>query len=202
MTHDHVALVLAAGGSRRLGRPKQLLTRDGETLVHRAVRLAAETQPLRVLVIVGAHLEEIRAQLGDLDCEVVANPDWARGLASSLRVAAMQLRDDTSPVLILGCDQPALEAVHLRHLLQGAAQVSSRCAATRHRDDAPGIPAVVSPELFAAITRLRGDRGLGTQLAQLPRDALSLLDAASLSFDIDTPDDLRVAIARHLCDPT
>ena len=52
MTSAHDAVVLAAGGSRRLGQPKQLLTRDGETLVHRGVRLAMETAPRRLLVIV------------------------------------------------------------------------------------------------------------------------------------------------------
>jgi molybdenum cofactor cytidylyltransferase len=196
----HVAVVLAAGGSQRLGRPKQLLTRDGETLVHRTVRLAAGTTPQRLLVVLGAHGDVIRLQLDDLACEVVWNPDWSDGLASSLRLAASALRGDTSPVLILGCDQPALEAAHLQHLLQGAAQAPSHCAATRHRD-APGIPVVASPELFAVTTQLRGDRGLGAHLAQLPPGSLSLLDAPLLSLDIDTAEDLRAAVARGLCDP-
>ncbi|HEY0503355.1 MAG TPA: nucleotidyltransferase family protein [Lysobacter sp.] len=193
-------MVLAAGGSQRLGRPKQLLTRDGETLVHRAVRLAAATHPRRLLVVLGAHEETIRTQLGDLDCEVVSNSDWSEGLAGSLRLAAMQLRDNICPVLILGCDQPALEAAHLQQLLQGAAQAHSRCAATWHRD-APGIPVVASAELFAAAAQLHGDRGLGAHLAQLPAGSLSLLDAPSLSLDIDTAEDLRAAIDRGLCDP-
>lgn len=200
VTGDHVAVVLAAGGSRRLGQPKQLLTRDGETLVHRAVRLAAGTAPQRLLVVLGAHEEAVRAQLGDLDCEFVSNPDWIDGLAGSLRVAATALRNNTRPVLILGCDQPALEAAHLQQLLDGAAHAPSRCAATLHHD-APGIPVVVSADLFAATAQLRGDRGFGAHLAQLPPGSLSLLDAPRLSLDIDTADELRAAIDRGLCDP-
>jgi len=71
----HVAIVLAAGGSRRLGRPKQLLTRDGETLVHRAVRLASATQPQRLLLVIGAHAVEMREAVADLAVEILVNND-------------------------------------------------------------------------------------------------------------------------------
>ena len=90
----HVAVVLAAGGSRRLGQPKQLLKRDGETLVHRAVRLALETKPQRVLLVVGGHAQAMRDAVADLDVEVVMNTGWEEGLASSVRVAAAALAGD------------------------------------------------------------------------------------------------------------
>ena len=84
----HVAVVLAAGGSRRLGQPKQLLKRDGETLVHRAVRLALETKPQRVLLVVGGHAQAMRDAVADLEVEVVMNAGWEEGLASSVRAAS------------------------------------------------------------------------------------------------------------------
>ena len=199
MRAAHVAVVLAAGGSRRLGRPKQLLTRDGETLVHRAARLAHETSPQRLLVIVGAHRDEVAAALSGLACEVVFNPAWERGLAGSLHAAAVALAGDEGAVLIAGCDQPALTHAHLQALLDGAAAASSRCAATLH-DGLPGIPAAVPRMLLSQAPTLDGDRGLGAQLRALSREAVFALDAPELGFDLDTEDDVHAAIARGWLD--
>lgn len=195
----HVAVVLAAGGSRRLGRPKQLLARDGETLVHRAARLALETSPRRLLVVVGAHRDRVAAALSDLGCEIVPNPAWEQGLAASLRAAAVALAGNGGAVLVAGCDQPALKAAHLQALLAGAAGAASGCAATRH-GDAPGIPAVVPQKLLSEARSLASDRGLGPRLRALPRGDIALLDAPELALDIDTEDDLRAAIARGWLD--
>lgn len=199
MTAAHAAVVLAAGGSRRLGRAKQLLMRDGETLVRRAVRLCAETSPSRLRVVLGAYRDEIERALVGIDCEFVVNDGWEQGLASSLKAASASLLEHPGPVLIVGCDQPALEAGHLRRLLDGAAMAESGCAATLHKG-AAGIPAVVTSELLADADRLRGDRGLGVQLRELPADSLWKLVAPELEFDIDDDDGLRIAIERGWVD--
>jgi molybdenum cofactor cytidylyltransferase len=201
MTHGpnaHAAIVLAAGGSRRLGRPKQLLTRDGETLLHRAVRLAAATQPHRLLLVVGAYAEVMRAAVAGLEVEILVNPDWQEGLASSLRMAVGAV-DETEPGLILGCDQPALELPHLQGLLAGAAGSASGCAATRHAG-APGIPVVVSAALMRQVRGLQGDSGLRKALQTLPARSLFLLEADELQFDLDTAAEVEKAIADGLVD--
>ncbi|TWI01660.1 molybdenum cofactor cytidylyltransferase [Luteimonas cucumeris] len=199
MTDPHIALVLAAGGSTRLGRPKQLLTRDGETLVHRTARLASETGASRVLVVVGAAREAIEAELRDMTCELIVNPDWQQGLASSLRAAAPRVLASRLKVLIAGCDQPALEAAHLRALLEGASAMSSRCAAT-HYDDALGVPAVIPWDWFERM-ELQGDRGFGTRLRELQAGSLFVLESPALALDIDTQDDIDAAIATGWLDP-
>ena len=86
-----VAVVLAAGGSTRLGRPKQLLTREGETLVHRAARLALASGASRVLVVVGAKADDVARAVSDLTVECVVNAQWRTGLAGSVRIAAEAL---------------------------------------------------------------------------------------------------------------
>jgi molybdenum cofactor cytidylyltransferase len=196
---SHAAVVLAAGGSRRLGRPKQLLTRDGETLVHRAARLAHETSPQRLLVIVGAHRDAVVAALSGIACEVVFNPEWERGLAGSVHAAAAVLAGHDGAVLIVGCDQPALTHSHLQALLDGAAMAASHCAATLH-DGLPGIPAVVPCALLSQASMPDNDRGLGAQLRELPHAAIFTFDAPELGFDLDTEDDVRTAIARDWLD--
>lgn len=196
----HAAVVLAAGGSARLGRPKQLLTRAGETLVHRAVRLAAATRPTRLLVVAGARHPTIAAAVADLDCEVVWNADWANGLSSSLRCAAQALHDHHGPVLLLGCDQPALAAEHLQRLLQLAARRASGCAATVHGAGV-GSPAVVTAAVLRG-AELAGDHGLGRHLNALPGGAVSRMDAPELQFDINTEADVLLAIERGWLDPS
>lgn len=199
-SNPHVAIVLAAGGSRRLGMPKQLLRRAGETLVHRAVRLTSATQPQRLLVVAGAHADEVREAVADLCVDILINDEWQEGLASSLRVAVGALGEDEASALILGCDQPALEQIHLQRLLAGAAASSSGCAATRH-GSVPGVPAVVRAAVLGEARDLHGDRGLRGSLQRLPSDSLFLLEAVELEFDLDTPADVEKAIIDGLLDP-
>jgi len=198
MSGDHVAVVLAAGGSSRLGRPKQLLTRDGETLVHRAVRLASETSPSRLLVVVGESADAVVPELDGADCEVVFNAQWREGLASSLQAATRLLLAFDGPLLVLGCDQPALELRHLEALLDGAKAVPSGISASGY-GHVQGVPAVV-PCTWIRHREPRGDRGLGHLLRALPVGALAMIDAPALGFDIDTPQDATDAVARGWLD--
>ncbi|TQD50628.1 nucleotidyltransferase family protein [Lysobacter aestuarii] len=200
MSGAHLAIVLAAGGSQRLGRPKALLTRDGETLVHRVARLALESGPSRACVVVGAQADAVTDAVRDLPCRVVLNPDWREGMGGSLRRAGDAFASAGVPVLVLACDQPALALGHLQALLDGAARSSSGCAATRH-GDAIGIPAVVPGEWFAGPARPAGDAGFARALRALPVEARAILDAPELLLNLDTADDVREAVARGWLDP-
>jgi molybdenum cofactor cytidylyltransferase len=196
----HLAIVLAAGGSTRLGRPKQLLTRGGETLVHRAARLASETSPERLLVVIGAERDGIERSLHDISCELIHNPQWREGLGTSLRAAAYAIAArPQAPVLVLGCDQPALEPRHLQALLAGAQTAPSRCTATVHGDRF-GVPAVVPGDWFAHADELTGDRGFGARLSLLGPGSICALQAPELGLDIDTVGDLREAVSRQWLD--
>jgi len=199
MKRSHAVVVLAAGGSTRLGQAKQLLTIDGETLVHRAVRLADETEPVQTVVVTGADTDDIAVAIRDLDCHEVANPDWNAGMAGSLRAAGRALTADAARILILVCDQPALQRRHLDALLDGAVGSSSGCAATRH-DGVLGVPAVVPRHWFQS-TDVAGDAGFAGRLRALaPADVFGL-DAPELALDIDTPGDLAQARAQGWLDP-
>jgi len=187
-------IVLAGGGSRRLGTPKQLLTRGGETLVHRAVRHAAATHPQRLVVVLGGYCNEVACALADLSCDHLFNPRWREGLASSLHVAAQGMTGHDGPVLVLGCDQPALEATHLQRLLDGANSSASGCAATVH-GTALGSPAVVTRALLQDCGSLYGDQGFGGRLSSLSSGSVWRLDAPELQLDIDDAADQLAAIA-------
>lgn len=185
-------MILAAGGSRRLGRPKQLLTVAGETLVARASRLVAATHPHATVAVIGAYAEHMCGKLSG--AMAVFNPDWATGMASSLRVAAEALAGRTNPVLIVVVDQLALDETHLRNLL--AAHDGSRDTVTAYGDTL-GIPAVLRASTLARASMLQGDTGFR---ALWQDSAPVTIRADALAEDIDTERDVTSAVAEGRLD--
>lgn len=192
----HVAVVFAAGGSTRLGTPKQLLVRDGETLVHRAARLACGSGATRVLVVTGCGADDITDALRGLPVACVHNARWADGLATSVRTAAAALADDAGACLLLGCDQPALAAAHLAALLD-AARAADGIAVSAYAGTT-GVPVVVPVALLRAASPT-GDHGLRDVLRGAGANVARVVDE-DLAFDVDTPAQRDAAIARGWLD--
>jgi CTP:molybdopterin cytidylyltransferase MocA len=192
------AIVLAAGASRRLGQPKQLLMHGGETLIARAIRLANEAGATPVIAVLGAHQERIRAavsfnKVDNLENAIpVVNNDWEQGIATSIHAGLRAVEDcapQASGALILGCDQPRLTAEYLRALLGAfAAQAAPTIVASAYAG-VLGIPAVFPRATFADLLALRGDKGARALLAQ-PLCTLIALPFAGGEVDIDLPADL------------
>jgi molybdenum cofactor cytidylyltransferase len=189
----HDAVILAAGGSLRLGRPKQLLSVAGETLLARASRFVAATRPGKTVAVLGSHAERMCGQLAG--AMAVFNPDWATGMASSLQVAADALAGRTHPVLVVIVDQLALDEAHLWRLL--AAHDESRDTVTAY-GDAMGIPAVLRAATLMRATALEGDMGFRA----LWQDTLpQTVRADAFAEDLDTEVDLAHAVAAGRIDP-
>ncbi|MCS3807502.1 nucleotidyltransferase family protein [Xanthomonas sp. 4461] len=200
MSSDHAALILAAGAGSRLGRSKQLLMRDGEPLLRRAARIALQTAPLRCVVVLGADADRLADVLQGLEVEVLRHADWSSGMGSSLSALRRHVQDDSTlrRSLILGCDQPALEAPHLRALLDEAERATSRCATSGYAG-VRGIPAVVPHTAWADVA-LQGDSGLRALFASLDVQTLGCVSAPALALDVDTPADLAAAQQRGWVD--
>nr|WP_272910727.1 nucleotidyltransferase family protein [Xanthomonas campestris] len=201
VTSDHAALVLAAGAARRLGRSKQLLTRDGEPLVRRAARIALQTAPRRCVVVVGADADLVMEALRGLDVEIVRHAGWADGMGTSLAALRAHVHEDTTlrRSLILGCDQPALDTPHLRSLLEEADLAASGCATSGYAG-VRGIPVVVTHAVWNEVPLL-ADTGLRALFASLDAQTLGCVTAPALALDVDTPADLLAAQARGWIDP-
>jgi CTP:molybdopterin cytidylyltransferase MocA len=180
--------VLAAGGSTRLGIPKQLVLFRGVALAARAVRAARASACEDVAVVVGCHRGEVERAVAGLGAEVLCAEDWSKGLSRSIQLATRWGRERGVAALILAvCDQPLLGAEHIdalarRHRSAGAEVVASSYSGTR------GVPALFAASWFDRLETLQGDRGAGALLRSAGRvDEVGWEDGR---FDIDELEDV------------
>lgn len=189
------AVVLAAGASRRLGEPKQLLrdAHDTAVLAH-VVQAALDGGCAPVIVVLGAASDDVRTVV-PAGAECVENAQWVEGMSTSIRVGVHAVGHATGTgLLLLACDQPAVTAAHVRALLVAHAAHGQRVVS--EYDGVHGIPAVWPREDWDALTALTGDRG-ARGLLRGSEQAIPLADGAR---DLDTPED--VAAWRRLSKPS
>ncbi len=189
------AVVLAAGASSRLGRPKQLLTWRNRYLLEHAIEHADALLTGRVVVVLGAHSEAIQAA-ADLDNVVLAyNPDWREGIASSIRAGVDALPALAEAALLLLCDQPMIGREQLQRLLEAWRNEPSRIVAS-HYNNSVGVPALFPAVYFAALRELRGDRGAKSLLLDR-RQTLIEIPLRQAEWDIDVMDDFNHLNEHH-----
>ena len=185
--------VLAAGASRRLGRPKQLVAVDGQPLLRRQCRVTLDAGIGPVTAVLGCHADACAATIADLPVTIVVNGNWAEGLAASIRTAVGAAADaGAAGVLILHADQYRLTASALRALY--AAWIGSgalgACRA-RHADYA-GPPVILPAACFEAALQLRGDDGARGVLSALPPGSLIDVEMPNATADLDLPGQLEM----------
>jgi len=186
------AIILAAGASTRLGQPKQLVQYKSETLIERAIRIAAESGATPVIVVLGANRDQISSAIDLERATAIFNPHWEQGIASSIHAgleAVERLAPASNGALILPCDQLRLTADHLRGLISAfAAQAEPSIAASTYAG-ALGIPAVFPHAAFPQLLALQGDKGARALLLSPPCPLVSIPFAGG-EIDIDEPADL------------
>jgi CTP:molybdopterin cytidylyltransferase MocA len=182
----HGAIVLAAGASTRLGRPKQLVEVDGEPLLRRVARSALATLPLECVVVLdgGAPFE---ATLAGLDLRIVRIEDGHAGMAASLRAGVAALDARCAGALVAVTDQPALDAGHLDALCATWRAAPTLAVASAYAN-VVGVPALLPRSWFGAVASLSGDVG-ARELLRSRSDVVAIA-APKLARDIDTPRDL------------
>ena len=178
------AAILAAGTSSRLGRPKQLLRLDGQSLIRRIARTVVNAQIERVAVVVGSHAAAIEAELRDLPVEIVVNSAWREGMASSVR-AAVAASGGADALLITPCDLPLLSVKHLRALIEQFERETVPIVASRYNETL-GAPLIIARELWPELLELRGDVGARRVIA---RHESSFIEWPGGAFDVDTRED-------------
>lgn len=184
-------VVLAAGASRRLGTPKQLVSFRGEALVRRAAyaALGAGADPVAVVVRSGDGL--VADALADLPVELVENASAACGMASSILAGVARLgasAPDLGALLLLTCDQPLVDAAYLETLVHAWRRTGRPIAASEY-GGLQGVPVIVSAELLPELLALEGDTGARAVVRRDPARVLAI-PFPDGAIDVDTAADL------------
>jgi molybdenum cofactor cytidylyltransferase len=185
-------LVLAAGGSRRLGRPKQLLPYLGTTLLGNVVATARDCGFDQLIVALGGAAEEVRAHVDLSGAEVILNEEFGAGCSSSIAAAlpAIDPRCDTL-VLMLG-DQPGVKPSAVHSLVEGRGE---RPLAVCRYDDGPGHPFAFGREVFGDLAGLHGDKGVWKLVDARPDDVAAVRVPGAVPLDVDTWEDYQALLA-------
>ena len=184
------AIILAAGGSSRLGQPKQFLVHEGETLIRRAARAAIEGGCAPVVIVGGDENARILREVADLATQVVHHPAWQRGIGTSIRVGLAELRaraPGLNAVVVMVCDQPFVTASLIANLIARHAAHRSLNIACAYADTV-GVPALFTRHFFRRLAALPDDSGARQLLAQWPHRTATI-PFSNGAIDIDTTRD-------------
>jgi molybdenum cofactor cytidylyltransferase len=189
--HNRIAaIILAAGGSRRFGSPKQLAWWNGQTFLERAVDIALASEARPVIVVLGAEAEQCRAVLKDQPVAIVENKNWAIGQSSSMQTGLMALPDNIGSALFLLVDQPKIRGETVDAVIERYRQTMGPVV-WPELDGRRGNPVLFDRALFAELHQVRGDTGGRPLLEAYRRQAerLAVTDHGIL-LDFDHPRDL------------
>lgn len=151
-------IILAAGSSSRLGRPKQLLELDGNTLLQKSITTALEVSK-NVIVVLGANNKLIRSTISNFPIKIVLNEDWETGMSSSIRSGMKAINEsNTQGVLIMLCDQPHVDALLLKKMFSIFERRGQSIIASEYEQKV-GVPAIFDISFFQKLKTLEGKKG-------------------------------------------
>jgi molybdenum cofactor cytidylyltransferase len=187
---DLAIVLLAGGGSSRMGRAKQLLQIDGKPLLARAAQSAADSEFRPIFVVLGAEYEVLAPCVVDLPVTVIINPDWSRGIGTSIRAgveAVLKHEPRVGHLMILLADQPRISANVIRRLWNEHEMFGKEITVSSF-DNSIGPPVIANRSYFAQLLALPDDQGAKSLWKQNPQ-AVHRAQCPEAATDIDTPED-------------
>lgn len=185
-------VVLAAGGSTRMGRPKQLLPWQDTTLLGHATRTALDAAVGPVLVMLGARADECLTTLRGLNVETHVHADWEQGMGSTITAATLEVMrryPSAGALMLTTCDQPHVRAADLVAIDRTWRENDSAIVAATYADIV-GIPVLFRRASYPMLTSLPYESGAGFLLKRLARKGdIDTVPVAGAAWDIDTPQD-------------
>lgn len=184
-------LILAAGASRRLGEPKQLIKYGGTSLIRRIAIESIKAEIGGVTVVTGYEADSIASEISDLNIEVFFNKDWEEGIGASIRNGLehiLKKQPDTNAILITMVDQPFVNAQHLQKIANAYDPARPMIIASAYSGTF-GVPVLVDNYYFEKLMELKGDEGGKKIFVQYLKDIVEIpfIDG---SIDIDHQEDL------------
>jgi molybdenum cofactor cytidylyltransferase len=182
-------IILAAGASTRMGRPKQLLPWNGRTFLRHACETALATSLRPVLVVLGCEAAACAQELAGIEVELTTNLHWPQGMGTSVScgIAALERNTpDASGALVMLVDQPDLTSSFLESILAQWLKGDHAIAATQYAEGG-GVPALFSRAFFSELKTLNSDRG-ARQIIARDKSRVVLLKPQGELADLDTPE--------------
>jgi molybdenum cofactor cytidylyltransferase len=194
-------IILAAGSSERMGKPKLLLPYQGRSLIVHSVSVANEIKVCTPIVVTGSYDELIRKELKTCKVEVVFNPDWKTGMASSIKTGLYLARQDSDleSVLITVADQPFVSAKLYSALIKQKLESQNQIIACRYEDGTVGVPVLFSRSKFSELLNLKGEEGARILIRNY-HNLVDTVDFPSGGIDIDTIEDFNKLASHPNCD--
>lgn len=183
-------IVLAAGGAKRMQKPKQLLQYQGKTLLRRAVETAIATNCEPVVVVLGSKFEKMKQEIADLSVYLCHNADWQKGLSSSIQCGIQSLREvnpNTDAFIVALADQPFVTEKHLQKFIDKYLETNISIVAAKYNETV-GVPALFDRKVFNEFDQISGDKG-AKMIIEKHLNTLISIDLPEAAFDIDTNDD-------------
>ena len=187
LSNSYGIILLAAGQSARLGKPKQLLNYKGKTLLAHSLQIAIETQLQPIVTVLGANLDTLKQSIEPTNTNIVINQEWSEGMASSIRCGIeelLKIAPSIAGVIIMVCDQPYVTAKLLTDLVEKHEDSSKPIIASRYNNNI-GTPALFDKTIFALLLSLKGDSGAKKIMKSNP-DWLETVNFPFGEIDIDT----------------
>ena len=184
-------ILLAAGGSSRLGRPKQFLEFEGKTLLRHAAEAMAESMCHPVIAVLGAEKEKAEGEIANLPVTARSNSEWRVGMSSSIKLGLAELlilEPKIAALVITLCDQPFVSAETINRLVRKFAETRVPMIAAEY-DGVAGVPALFSREMFDALSKLDGDKG-ARDLLRNPNARVETIEMEEAAVDVDTHGDI------------
>lgn len=193
MDKPAAGIILAAGGSKRLGTPKQLVKYKGEFLINRVIDLAMNAHLDPIIVVLGADFEIIKRNIRAKNCvTIVRNTNWEEGQSTSLRIGAETIQHLNIPFIFMLCDHPYLKATTVQCLVNTFYDASCEVVITEVKEKLLP-PVIFSPKCIHEIKNIKGDRGARSIVEKFDYKTCKEADGRLL-IDIDTREDLEKLI--------
>lgn len=186
-------VIPAAGASQRLGQAKQLVQLHGQSLLQRAVQNAAAISADEIIVITGAAAEFLPTEselnhVSPVPVHLVTNPDWRKGLGSSIALGARSVSHKSMGLMVLLCDQWRIEPADLQALIE-VWYSDPHCLVASAYAEITGPPVIFPVSCFESLGQLQGDTG-ARKVMQTYANLLHMVTIKNAAADLDTPTDL------------
>ena len=187
-------LILAAGGSSRMGSPKQLLKWKNSNLINHTISKAVELNLKEIVVVLGANADLIIPKIDQSKVNILINKDWKNGLGSSISAGITYINKSFQYIdaaLIMLSDQPLIEHNHYLKLIKNISSGNKAILATKYNDNRIGVPALFDKIYFKDLIDLNLDFGAKQLISRYSKNVISIENEQS-RFDIDTPEQYQI----------